>query len=133
MTTTEAEEAWAAGLFEGEGHISLAAGNVGGPKIYSQMLLGLTDLDVLERFQRIVGVGQIYSVKADPRGHGRWKQLYRWQSGGFDAAQHVYKMFEPYLGVRRTEQFTIALVRPPHNAPGASADVDGRGFWLAPG
>lgn len=111
MTTT-VDDAWAAGLFEGEGHTGSKANRVGGPHVYPRMVLQTTDLDVLQRFQRIVGVGQIVTRKTTglgKRAKAEWKPLYRWEASSLVAVATLFERFRPYLGARRTEQFLAAL------------------------
>jgi hypothetical protein len=53
MSVENAQIAWAAGLFEGEGTIVDSTGSV-------QLRVKMTDLDVLERLLDVFGVGDIY-------------------------------------------------------------------------
>jgi hypothetical protein len=53
MSDENAQIAWAAGLFEGEGTIVDSTGSV-------QLRVKMTNLDVLERLVDVFGVGEIY-------------------------------------------------------------------------
>lgn len=58
--TSNAEFAWAVGLFEGEGTIHAGRkGPRGASRSQRRLCLGTTDLDVLQRFHAAVGVGKI--------------------------------------------------------------------------
>jgi hypothetical protein len=88
-----AEVYWAAGLFEGEGFISTTdkSHNIG---------IDMTDRDVLERFQRAVGLGVIYGPYN--KGSSR-KPMFAWRVGGRQDREHVLRLLYPLLSVRRQE------------------------------
>ena len=95
--------AWAAGLFEGEGSIFLAnqASKTKSKTVvytYARMNLKMTDRDVVERFQGIVGCGAIYFK---PKAQATWKDAWNWQLNDRAACARVVEMFWPYLGERR--------------------------------
>jgi len=94
------EISWAAGLFEGEGCISL---NHRSPMAQ----LGTTDLDVLRRFQRAVGFGVI-SPPRRPR--FSTKPYWAWRCHGFAAVQALVAMFWSWLGERRKAR-TMEVLR----------------------
>src|SRR5689334_22543771 len=101
MKATEAEIAWAAGLFEGEGSATLAT------RGYHPMLsLSMTDRDVVERFAEVVGIG---SVTLKKRGKRHWKDQWMWQAGGIAALNHVIGLFLPWVGERRRTQLLAVL------------------------
>lgn len=88
---SEVEVAWAAGLFEGEGCITMNAGTT---KL--RLALGSTDEDVVRRFAAIVGCGFVngpYKIKG---GKDQW----RWGCATRGTLA-VLPMFLPYLGERR--------------------------------
>lgn len=92
--TTDADWAWAAGIFEGEG--SFATSRSGA----FRMQVKMTDHDVLLRLQGIVG-GTVYGPYAyqQPDGHTR-KPAWVWNTDGTDAAA-IARRFAPWLGQRR--------------------------------
>ena len=93
--------AWAAGLFEGEGCISLDGNN------YPKLILAMTDGDVVERFAAVMGDGNIrVTIPKDPK----HKPQYRWTKGGKIFVLGVYELFGPYLGTRRAEKFREVLL-----------------------
>ena len=95
---TEAEIAWAAGLFEGEGSISpqIAAGRTD-RVVRVALNITSTDLDVLERFHRIVGCGHIRG----PRQRKHYKPQWAWTVTKFEHSKAVLAAFEPWLLSRR--------------------------------
>lgn len=71
--------AWAAGIFEGEGSLSLASTGRplrdGSRRRTPRMQIGMTDLDVLEKFHKAVGLrGTIMG----PYDRGANKPIYHW-------------------------------------------------------
>lgn len=82
--------AWAAGLFDGEGSISIVGNRV-------QTVIEMTDLDLLERVQKNFG-GKIYKLKTRQE---HWKQAWRWQISSTKKAVEFLEIIYPYLGVRR--------------------------------
>lgn len=101
---TETELAWAAGLFEGEGCI-LADEKAprGRPRV--RLYLSSTDLDVVKRFQRILGVG---SIRPHSRPEPQYKDLWAWQISG-KAVEAPLRALLPWLAERRTARALAAL------------------------
>ena len=97
------EIAWAAGLFEGEG-CWRAKGS------YPCAQLKTADLDVLQRFVRIVGVGRIRDDRWHLKpGHEHFKPLYRWEVGGTARVRYLAEILGPYLGERRRRRIAEIL------------------------
>ena|SRR5215831_7995902 len=103
MSETE-DFAWAVGLYEGEGCASIRRKS--GTVIVS---LTSTDRDTIERFHRIVGVGEISTYKPPPPR----KPLHQWQVSKSDKIVELLTKFieSGYLSERRTEQAQKALDR----------------------
>lgn len=96
------EIAWAAGLFEGEGHI----GRHGRSR---QLRLSSTDRDVVERFQKAVNNrGTIVE-----RRETEHKPIYRWGVSSWIHVKPILEMFLPYLGKRRNKAAKRMLAHPP--------------------
>lgn len=98
MATRE-ELAWVAGLFEGEGCVSAIVRTHGAPRLNTSVKM--TDLDVLERAQRITGLGKVYGPYQRAPHH---KPHWQWN---VQNAQHAYAlviMLFPWLGSRRRRQ-----------------------------
>src|SRR4051812_7873246 len=95
---TEAEIAWAAGLFEGEGCISYIRPWGREPDI--QVALVMTDEDVVRRFDEIVDRGHVYDPYHPPSAGPRRKPFWRWAAIG-DPAHDVVDLLGPWLSPRR--------------------------------
>jgi hypothetical protein len=94
---TDPELAWAAVLFEGEGCISSSPGRS------ARLQLGMTDLDVVERFHRVMGIGKVYGpyTPKTPPGAAPRKTQWTWLAGGrADVLTGLSKLL-PWLGARR--------------------------------
>lgn len=93
------EFAWAAGLFEGEGSITLA------PRPRLQMKMA--DEDVVRRFGEILGVGKVYGPYGpygyDPPNRLQKKPVWMWVCEG-RAAGEVVEVLRPWLSPRRLAQ-----------------------------
>lgn len=107
--------AWAAGLFEGEGSFSIRKDNPRNkPGVlyrYLRMQLDSTDKDVLERFQKAVGVGHIYGGEVgyvSPSSIGK-KPVWKWTCSG-SSAWALANTFRPFLGSRRTQRLDAVAV-----------------------
>jgi hypothetical protein len=93
--------AWAAGLFEGEGSISIDKRN-DVPALHMSM----TDKDVVERFAEIVGVGSITHRPYEPP----LKEQWAWQASGTNAVNVLNELL-PWLGARRRARAEEVLAR----------------------
>jgi len=87
--------AWAAGLFEGEGCFSFGSGDTGNRSL--RAMITMTDLDVLEKFQSVVGMGTIRKRKLNPP----HKQQWSWYINSFLEFQSLAVMLWPWLCSRR--------------------------------
>jgi hypothetical protein len=103
---TETEIAWAAGLFEGEGCMSLS----GGPQQYGKqptVQIAITDRDVLERFVTIVERGGVRVYKPD----GKRKTVFQWSVKRREDVLYVLGLLWPYMGERRREKADEVIER----------------------
>jgi len=105
--------AWAAGLFEGEGHIKHRRYNRSSRPGETAMQRGLTltmaDEDVVRRFHEIVGVG---SVNFSKRARPHWSDQWRWDCTSWPDVRTLLHQFLPYLGKRRTLKAQELLADP---------------------
>lgn len=97
-----ADIAWAAGLFEGEGYITLMRVKARPDSLHLIRLgITMTDQDVLERFCRAVECGRV----TGPHRHGdrpaHHKPVYRWGIGNRADVERILVAFLPWLGERR--------------------------------
>lgn len=96
---------WLAGLFEGDGNVKKLG------KWGMAVEIALTDLDVLEKCQRLFG-GKIYGPynKNNGKGHNI-KPMYSWTIQERYVAYGLFMMMFPLLGSRRQDQITQAVKR----------------------
>lgn len=102
--------AWAAGLFDGEGWASLTKhrSHTG----FFALEAGVTQSssegipEVLRRFQRIVGVGNISGPIAQKDSS---KPVYRWKTHGVGNVEPVIQVLWPWLSGPKREQARLAL------------------------
>jgi hypothetical protein len=98
---TPEEIAWAAGIYEGEGCVVPERGIV-------YISISMTDYDVLERWQAIMG-GRLKGpyMYAD-RNKPRWEL----RIGGWAEIEEIYTKLKPWLSIRRTARFEEILAMP---------------------
>lgn len=99
--------AWAAGLFEGEGCVSIETRPrlSGRRPVYLQV--GSTDLDVLEALQYVLGCGNI-RIHRDNSAQCR-RQGYLWQTARYVDVLRILNLLRPYMGTRRGQKFDEAI------------------------
>ena len=95
------ELAWAAGLFEGEGCISIHKTPTRyGTYTYPRLRVVMTDEDSIRRFHSAVGVGRIFGPYRPPSRSTR-KPIWEWIVTSFEDNQAVIAMLWFGLGARR--------------------------------
>lgn len=99
------QQAWAAGLFEGEGSIVRRQTNGW------TVVISMTDLDVIERFQEAVGMGKIYGpyFNAKKKNGDACKAVYKWMLSDKPGIEQFGRIMIPYLGERRRARLNEAL------------------------
>lgn len=102
------DQAWAAGVFEGEGTIYAhksrsRSGRVG---VYGAITVEMTNEEVVRRLQEVTGEGVVR--RALTRGLGK-KPKWSWRVSDRAGIEEVLDMFGPYLSLQRKEQ--VARVR----------------------
>lgn len=88
----EPEVIWAAGLFEGEGCITLSGKA-------PRLKLNSTDEDVVRRFHEAVCVGQVREERAQEK-YG-YKRQWEWYTGAKKDVAQIIVLFWPHLCMRR--------------------------------
>lgn len=91
MDRNALDVAWAAGLFEGEGCITPRG------KTSGEIVIGMTDRDILERVQAVFGVGGITSEERRPP----HKTCHRWSVSNAADCTMVLEAMLPWFGARR--------------------------------
>lgn len=100
MDTQTPEVAWLAGLFEGEGNISIAKN--GGTRLTIRM----TDRDVINRVDAMfpsTGI-QIVIPKPVRAGYSQPKTQYAWRISNPDTVREILTLLLPWFGGRRAAQ-----------------------------
>ena len=103
MTNTQL--AWAAGLFEGEGSISLKQSTPGRSITLS---VAMTDYDVLERFNSIFP-GYLRPKNKGSNNPSHYKPLWEWRLHKISDCYATLLAMMPFFGTRRSYQALNAL------------------------
>ena len=94
--------AWAAGLYEGEGHIRSTT-----PHSKSlQLLINMTDVEPLEQFRDTFAAGKVRG----PTPRGEYKPIWHYGLYNFEQIQAIVAMMWPWLSPRRREQAMRVLM-----------------------
>jgi hypothetical protein len=111
---TQRELAWAAGLYEGEGSVSMVRRRK--PEqakrhgmASCRVRLDMTDEDTVRRFHAAVGIGRVYGPYSPPSAGPNRKPVWCWGVDGFEKAQAIAALLWFGLGSRRKSQFRAAL------------------------
>lgn len=99
------DTAWAAGLFEGEGCISISRNGPAAGRVTLGMKM--TDRDIVERFHKVIGCGVVYEDRWYRR-RGQRPQ-FKWHAGARADVRNVMRLLLPYFGVRRAAKVEEAL------------------------
>lgn len=97
---TAFRDAWLAGLYEGEGSCSLAAGRL-------QIQIKMTDEDVIRRVLEVAGVGRVYGPYR--RGPDHYKAFWTYIAYKTDDVLVLLDRLRPFLMSRRREQIDTAI------------------------
>jgi hypothetical protein len=99
--------AWATGLFDGEGCITLYNKTVKGYEYRTvQICMTMTDEDLVRRFHDVVQVGNVtFRESKNPRHKNQWA----WQTQSRKDIIHVLRMFLPWFGSRRAQKAREAI------------------------
>lgn len=97
-----ADAAWMAGLFEGEGSISISK-----KKGYCYLQLVSTDEDVLYKFARLADCKN--KITYCPRRPHQNKDAYKWQVGNREDVTRLLTEWLPFFGDRRSAKANEVL------------------------
>lgn len=101
MEISDTDAAWLAGLLEGEGSFVRSPPS---DRRLPRIVVVMTDLDVIERAARLMGVSAVRLKAGDPR----WKQPFSACVKGYRASV-IMRRLEPMMGQRRRQQIARAL------------------------
>lgn len=103
---TDADIAWAAGLFEGEGCIYFFR-QKHHVLTHVRMSVLMTDLDIVEKFCRIVECGKVGPERRYGREHH--KPAFMWQISNRTDIERLLLAFRPWFGERRGAKADVVL------------------------
>lgn len=96
---TDAEIAWFAGIFEGEGTFETSKRST------ARMTIAMSDRDIIERIDKVFPCGRALAVRNDEGMRARYvdpKPMYVWRLGTGAAITEVIASILPWLGERRS-------------------------------
>jgi hypothetical protein len=96
------EAAWLAGLFDGEGNVSIHVA-LGQRAMGAKIQITNTNRNLLERVLTITGGG---FIAQRPRYNPKWKTTYDWHATGLNAARLLKRML-PWLIVKKEAAETV--------------------------
>ena len=115
MAASLTDAAYFAGLYEGEGSISVN-NKVRGTSVQLQLVIDSTDREVLEALRVRIGLGRVYGPyqhKPNPQRMAR-KPMYRFVINRKGELVEAIEMMWPWLGSRRRAQLTRAVEQHPY-------------------
>ena len=98
------EQAWAAGLFDGEGSVSINEQHKPNQRTYRYLRANITQKDryVLDRFQRAVGVGRVF-------GPYQLAAPFMYSAQGFEQVQAMISCLWSWLSPVKKQQYISRL------------------------
>lgn len=125
---TDLEVAWAAGLFEGEGTITVSHQKGRAGFAQPRLKLSMTDEDVVRRFAAIVGCGSVREARFDLI-QEHWKKQWCWYVGNRHEVFATLSLLLDWLGTRRRDRAeeVMELCIPPEGWDGPRD-----GYWKPP-
>ena len=98
--TPREELAWLAALLEGEGCFTLNSS-------HPNVMLGMTDYDVVEQAFNVAGVGHVTGPYA--KKNKKHKPMWRWKVSRLDHVLMLCRAILPFMGERRTARIEKIL------------------------
>ena len=127
MSTTH-NDAWLAGIFEGEGTLGIYHSKKKGRRYGSvTMAITSTDYDVLDKVLSVAGCGQLTKEYKDKRpGNEHYKPFKTWTVRNLSETQALLRRIRPYLLARRGARADEVLALRPMNpaSPGRGGGKD---------
>jgi hypothetical protein len=108
---TDFELGWVVGILEGEGcfFITRRAKGPYGPYLYGRVTVCMTDRDVLERLQRVTGIGKLERVRE--RQDPKHKPISQWIVCRNQEAIELMVAVYPHMGARRQAKIREVLAQ----------------------
>ncbi|WP_433175116.1 hypothetical protein [Actinoallomurus sp. CA-150999] len=111
MLDSNSNNAWLAGILEGEGSFI--------SKTKLSISVAMTDQDVIERLSTLTGVGRVYALG---RQKGHHKDVWRWTIYRRAHLKSITEAVLPWLGKRRTVAAQALLDRIAHDDARGSSE-----------
>lgn len=102
MTIKLTDRAWAAGFFDGEGHVRAQVGRRY-KRPYPTIIIGQVDRRPLDRLRRILRLGNVTGPHRT--NHPRWQPYYQFYVSGYRDCGTVARLLWPYLSPAKQAQF----------------------------
>jgi hypothetical protein len=103
---SDTELAWAAGFFDGEGHIRFSE------RRYSlRMSVNQCDPRPLQRFTEAVGEGKVRPIAPHKAARPTHRPMWEWDLSGYEKVTLVYLLLRPFLSESKREQGDDCLAR----------------------
>lgn len=119
----EAQIAWAAGFFEGEGCFVYSQTTRNRRSFQRRAVLANTDLEALRNFNAAVGLGKIGAKpRSRTKARAHWKPCWQWVCSHREELAALIEMFQPYLSTRRLEKANQILLNPAGKPGGIFTD-----------
>jgi hypothetical protein len=96
-------DAWLAGLFEGEGSVWITYRKDGTPRVHCRITM--TDEDVIRKAHDIAGVGNVHGPYIKEEHKPKWE----WLVGRREDITSILTRLLPYMGERRTAKMQECL------------------------
>jgi hypothetical protein len=108
---TDFELGWVAGILEGEGCFLITTRTKGpyGPYLYARVTVCMTDRDVLERLQRVTGIGTLERIRE--RKDPKHKPISQWIVCRNQEAIELMVAVYPHMGARRQAKIREVLAQ----------------------
>jgi hypothetical protein len=110
VTSTREALAWAAGYFDGEGHVAVSR-RTGRDRANHTLRVDISQTrnpSDLRRFRDAVGVGRINGPYA--KKNPLWSEHWVFSAHGFEKVQHIIATLWPWLGEKKRAQATAVLL-----------------------
>lgn len=105
------ELGWVVGILEGEGCFFITSRTKGpyGPYLYARVAVCMTDRDVLERLQRVTGIGMLEKIRE--RKDPKHKPISQWIVCRNQEAIELMVAVYPHMGARRQAKIREVLAQ----------------------